>query len=121
MNVIEIRDLFKRYRGSRHNALDGISFDVADGQLFCLLGPNGAGARYTRPELLLDATDRDQLRNELAAIGLTVQGTAPFRVPLGGRNAQQIVGAISSELTVLAIVEPTLEETYLKLVESQGP
>jgi ABC-2 type transport system ATP-binding protein len=311
VNVIEIRDLFKRYRGSRQNALDGISFDVADGELFCLLGPNGAGktttasiltttlaptsgevrvcgrdlatdqravrrevgivfqgpsldlnltaeenvrlhavlyglypwrplyrlmprsyreqvadlagilgvdgvlgrparalsggtrrkleivralmhhppvlfldeptagldpesrrslwaylgdardrygttvfltthyleeaesagtvcvlvkgrvietgspgelkARHTRPELVLDATDRDQLRNELAAIGLVVEGTAPFRVPLEGRNPQEIVKAISSELTVLTIVEPTLEETYLKLLESQGP
>ena len=83
--------------------------------------PGELKARHTRPELLLDAVDRDRLRNELAATGLAVEGTAPFRVPLEGRNAQEIVGAISSELTVLSIVEPTLEETYLKLLESQGP
>ena len=37
-NVIEVRDLVKRYRHAAHNAVDGLSFDVPDGQLFCLLG-----------------------------------------------------------------------------------
>ncbi len=43
MLAIEVRDLVKRYRGMAGNAVDGISLDVLDGQLFCLLGPNGAG------------------------------------------------------------------------------
>jgi ABC-2 type transport system ATP-binding protein len=38
-----VRDLVKRYRRAPGNALDGISFDVPAGALFCLLGPNGAG------------------------------------------------------------------------------
>ena len=47
MLAIEVRDLVKRYRGAAGNAVDGISFDVPDGQLFCLLGPNGAGKTST--------------------------------------------------------------------------
>jgi ABC-2 type transport system ATP-binding protein len=47
MLAIEVRDLIKRYRGAAGNAVDGISFDVPDGQLFCLLGPNGAGKTTT--------------------------------------------------------------------------
>ncbi|MGH2718090.1 MAG: ABC transporter ATP-binding protein [Actinomycetota bacterium] len=47
MNAIEVRDLVKRYRGASDNAVDGISFDVAEGELFCLLGPNGAGKTTT--------------------------------------------------------------------------
>jgi ABC-2 type transport system ATP-binding protein len=47
MLAIEVRDLVKRYRGAAGNAVDGISFDVPDGQLFCLLGPNGAGKTTT--------------------------------------------------------------------------
>jgi ABC-2 type transport system ATP-binding protein len=47
MLAIEVRDLVKRYRGATGNAVDGISFDVPDGQLFCLLGPNGAGKTTT--------------------------------------------------------------------------
>lgn len=45
--AIEVRGLLKRYRRATANAVDGISFDVADGQLFCLLGPNGAGKTTT--------------------------------------------------------------------------
>jgi ABC-2 type transport system ATP-binding protein len=41
--MVEVRDLVKRYRKATANAVDGISFDVLPGQLFCLLGPNGAG------------------------------------------------------------------------------
>jgi ABC-2 type transport system ATP-binding protein len=47
MLAIEVSDLVKRYRGAAGNAVDGISFDVPDGQLFCLLGPNGAGKTTT--------------------------------------------------------------------------
>ena len=45
--VIEVRDLVKRYRRSKSNAVDGVSFDVEPGTFFALLGPNGAGKTTT--------------------------------------------------------------------------
>jgi len=45
--VIEVRDLVKRYRKARTNAIDGVSFEVSQGEMFCLLGPNGAGKTTT--------------------------------------------------------------------------
>jgi ABC-2 type transport system ATP-binding protein len=47
MTAIEVDQLVKRYRSAAVNAVDGISFDVPEGQLFCLLGPNGAGKTTT--------------------------------------------------------------------------
>ncbi len=44
--VIEVRDLVKVY-GRDTRALDGITFDVARGELFGFLGPNGAGKTTT--------------------------------------------------------------------------
>ncbi|HZU38864.1 MAG TPA: ABC transporter ATP-binding protein, partial [Gemmataceae bacterium] len=41
MPMLEVLNLRKRY-GSR-TALDGVTFDVAEGEMFGLLGPNGAG------------------------------------------------------------------------------
>ncbi len=41
--IIEVKNLTKRYRGAKLNAVDGISFSVAAGEFFTLLGPNGAG------------------------------------------------------------------------------
>jgi len=47
MMAVEVDRLVKRYRAARPNAVDGISFAVPAGQLFCLLGPNGAGKTTT--------------------------------------------------------------------------
>jgi ABC-2 type transport system ATP-binding protein len=41
MPAIEVRDVHKRYGDV--DAVRGVSFDVAHGEVFCLLGPNGAG------------------------------------------------------------------------------
>jgi len=45
--AIEVEHLVKRYRAAPRNAVDGISFTVPAGSLFCLLGPNGAGKTTT--------------------------------------------------------------------------
>lgn len=41
--IIQVDKLVKRYKKADSNAVDGISFSVAPGELFALLGPNGAG------------------------------------------------------------------------------
>ena len=45
--AIAVRNLVKRYTKSQTNAVDGVSFDVARGEIFGLLGPNGAGKTTT--------------------------------------------------------------------------
>ena len=45
MNAIEVHDLRKSY--GELEAVRGVSFDVAAGEVFCLLGPNGAGKTTT--------------------------------------------------------------------------
>ncbi|MBQ9382917.1 MAG: ATP-binding cassette domain-containing protein [Ruminiclostridium sp.] len=45
MNAIEVRGLTKKYAAK--TAVDGISFSVAEGEMFALLGVNGAGKTTT--------------------------------------------------------------------------
>jgi len=46
-SILNIDRLVKRYNSSNSNAVDGISFEVFPGELFCLLGVNGAGKSTT--------------------------------------------------------------------------
>jgi ABC-2 type transport system ATP-binding protein len=45
--AISVQNLVKRYPKAKSNAVDGVTFDVAPGEIFGLLGPNGAGKTTT--------------------------------------------------------------------------
>lgn len=55
--LISVDDLRVRYRGADAYAVDGISFDVAGGEIFGFLGPNGAGKSTTQRVLTRLLTD----------------------------------------------------------------
>ncbi len=46
-NAIEVKNLVKKYKKSKINAVDNISFTVKQGEFFAFLGPNGAGKTTT--------------------------------------------------------------------------
>lgn len=46
-NIVEVKELVKRYKKAQTNAVDDISFEVKEGEFFCFLGPNGAGKTTT--------------------------------------------------------------------------
>ncbi len=50
--MIMVRNLSYRYPGSAVNAIDGISFNVKEGEIFGFLGPNGAGKSTTQKILI---------------------------------------------------------------------
>jgi len=64
MNLIEVKNLSKKY--NEHLAVDNISFDVKEGEIFGLLGPNGAGKSTTISMLscLLEPTSGDAFIDE---------------------------------------------------------
>jgi ABC-2 type transport system ATP-binding protein len=46
-NIIEVKNLIKKYKTAKENAVNDISFNVKEGELFAFLGPNGAGKTTT--------------------------------------------------------------------------
>ncbi|MDX3906853.1 MAG: ABC transporter ATP-binding protein [Pigmentiphaga sp.] len=71
-DVIQAQGLTKRYKG--RVAVDGVTFSVAQGEVFGLLGPNGAG-KTTTILMLLGLTEAD-------SGSVSVLGRDPRRSPL---------------------------------------
>ncbi|TML95759.1 MAG: ABC transporter ATP-binding protein [Actinobacteria bacterium] len=79
MSAISVRELRKSYGG--HEALRGISFEIAEGEVFSLLGPNGAG-KTTTIEILEGYRMRD--RGEVEVLGFDPgRAGSPFRERIG--------------------------------------
>lgn len=47
IDMLELADVNKRYRGGRTNAVDGLSFSLEGGEVMGLIGENGAGKSTT--------------------------------------------------------------------------
>ena len=91
--AIAVQDLRKSYEGN--TALGGISFEVAEGEVFGLLGPNGAG-KTTTVEILEGYRTRD-------AGDVTVLGFDPGEAPRAFRERIGVVlqqSELVSNLTV---------------------
>jgi ABC-2 type transport system ATP-binding protein len=65
--IIEVKDLVKKY--GDFTAVNGISFDVKEGEIFGLLGPNGAGKTTT---LEIMETLREKTSGEVLVDGYSV-------------------------------------------------
>ena len=86
--IVVVRDLRKRY-GSLQ-AVDGVSFEIAEGEVFGILGPNGAGKTTTlemiegmRPidsgSAIVDGIDvQEDPRGVKARIGIQLQASSFF-------------------------------------------
>jgi ABC-2 type transport system ATP-binding protein len=90
MTAVEVEHLVKRYRAAERNAVDGISFDVPEGQLFCLLGPNGAGKTTT-----------------VSVLTTTLRPTSG-RVRIAGRDLATEQAAVRREIGVV-FQQPSLD------------
>ena len=95
-HAIVVSDLTKSY--GNVEALRGVSFDVAEGEVFGLLGPNGAG-KTTTVEILEGYRRRD-------GGGATVLGFDPGDAPRGLRERMGVV-LQQSELSPLLTVRET--------------
>jgi ABC-type multidrug transport system ATPase subunit len=98
VSAIEVTDLRKSY-GSLE-AVSGVSFNVAVGEVFCLLGPNGAG-KTTIAEILEGYRSRSG--GEVRVLGMDpAGGPRPLRERVG--IVLQSCG-VQNDLTVAELIE----------------
>jgi len=86
-SILEVSNLIKKY--GNFTAVNGISFDIKEGEIFSLLGPNGAGKTTTISCLstLYTPTSGDA----------TICGHSVTREPMAVRNA---IGVVPQELAL---------------------
>ena len=86
------------------------------GQIVSYGSPAEVKSRLIEKYLLIDATNREQLRAELLGLGVPFTETPLFKVDLNSHSAHQLLKAIDTPLTVLHTHTPTLEDAYLAIV-----
>ena len=96
--VIRVRGLTKRYGDVQ--AVNGIDFDVAKGEIFGLLGPNGAG-KTTTVEILEGLRQPDG--GEVSVLGVDVSRDADAIKPRIGVSLQ--TAALYPKLTVTELID----------------
>jgi ABC-2 type transport system ATP-binding protein len=92
---VRVRKLSKSYGGA--NAVDGISFEIQEGETFALLGPNGAG-KSTTIEILEGYRDR-------SGGEVSVLGTDPAHAGLDWKARLGIVLQSSGESGNVTVLE----------------
>ena len=87
--ALDLHKTFRTRRGATIRAVDGISFSLAQGELFSLLGPNGAGKTTTISMLcgLLTPTSGQAM----------IRGISMTRHPL---DAKQHIGVVPQEIAL---------------------
>ncbi len=135
MNIIEVKDLTRKFKDL--TAVNGVSFEVRQGEIFGFLGPNGAGKTTTINMLttLLQPTsgqalingfdagkDKDKVRSSIGLIfqdpslddKLTARENLRFHAWLYGKSDKEIESRIDDMLKLLDLAkrEKDLVETF---------
>ncbi len=76
-------------------------------------------AELAQEYLYLDGPDRARIRAGLDQLGLTYSEGEQFQVQVQGQDAYTVVTALGTPLTLLKTYAPTLEDAYLKIVETE--
>ncbi|MDR0853066.1 MAG: ABC transporter ATP-binding protein [Clostridiales Family XIII bacterium] len=91
---------------------------IKKGQIAIQGSPEEMKNSLLRHEVVLDADDRYGLVFELTEMGLRPQVGENIIVPCGNLSPQKIISGLTTELSVLKIKEPTLEDAYVEYIGS---
>lgn len=72
---VQIKDLRKQYNNVV--AVDGVSFNLYEGEIFCLLGHNGAG-KSTTINCITGIVEKDQ--GNVEVLGMNVDNTDKYKI-----------------------------------------
>ena len=92
---------------------------INHGKIAACASPVEIKKNLLQNKLILDAADRDALTAELSALGIPFTVNSHITAPYSGA-AQKLIAKLKTELTVLKIHEPTLEDAYIEFLKKTG-
>jgi branched-chain amino acid transport system ATP-binding protein len=113
--LLQVTNLKKSFGGV--HAVDGVSFDLAAGQMLALIGPNGAG-KSTCFNLINGQLTPDS--GEIVLSGTSIRGLAPRAIWRHGVGRTFQVASTYSSMTVVENVQVALMSTHRKLFDFFG-
>ncbi len=123
---LQIKDLTKEFndKGKKLGAVNGVSFDVYDGEFLSILGPSGCGKTTilrmligllepTSGQILKDGVDITHLAPSERGIGIVFQNYALF-------ENMTVLGNVEYALKIKKETKATARETAINLIEKMG-
>jgi ABC-2 type transport system ATP-binding protein len=92
---------------------------INNGKIAACASPDEIKKNLLQHKLILDADDRNMLTSELSSLGLPYTVNSHIAVPYSG-SAQSMIAKLKTQLTVLKIHEPTLEDAYIEFLKKTG-
>jgi branched-chain amino acid transport system ATP-binding protein len=110
--LLEVKDLKKSFGGV--HAVDGVSFELAAGEMLALIGPNGAG-KSTCFNLINGQLTPDS--GDIRLQGVSIKGLPPRAIWRKGVGRTFQVALTYSSMTVIENVQVALMSTHSKLFD----
>lgn len=92
---------------------------INHGKIVAYSSPQEMKKQLLKQELILDAENRVNLVKELNSLGIPFREESYILVPYE-ESAQKIISKLETELTVLRIHEPSLEDAYIEFLNETG-
>ncbi len=90
---------------------------INHGRIVAHGSPDRVKAQLTESYLLIDASDRPRLREELRRMNLRFTEDSVFRVDVRGPEIQSVLKNMQTPLSLVKTHDPSLEDAYLEIIK----
>ena len=90
---------------------------INHGRIVASGSPEQVKAQLTETYLLIDAGDRNKLRDELHRLKVEFTEAALFKINVRGGDIQRIIKSIETPLSLVKTHDPSLEDAYLEIIK----
>ena len=92
---------------------------INHGRIVAHGSPNQVKAQLTETYVLIDAENRNQLRDELHRLKVEFTEASSFKINAHGGDVQRIIKSIETPLSLIKTHDPSLEDAYLEIIKEQ--